>query len=84
MELIVNSEEAAIEGNFCVIQISHSNPLTEVIVGMGKDVYRSTKANIEQFYHSDKELFSFFSGIFCDKIRVSALDAHVIVVYEDV
>jgi hypothetical protein len=83
VELIVSSDEAEIKGNFCVIQISHSNPLTEVIVDMGKDVYRGAKANIERFYSSDKELFNFFSGIFCEKIRVSALDAHVIVVYED-
>tara|TARA_R110002020_G_scaffold21429_5_gene72811 strand:- start:6967 stop:7221 length:255 start_codon:yes stop_codon:yes gene_type:complete len=83
MELIVSSGESEIKGNFCVTQISNSDPITEVVVDMGKDVYRSTKANIERFYSSDKELFSFFSGIFCEKIRVSALDSHVIVVYED-
>ena len=84
MELVANSQNVTITGNFCVNQISHSQPQTEVVVKMGKDVYQGGKANIEKYYHADKELLSFFSGVFCDKIEVSAPDAHVIVVYEDV
>ena len=78
-----SSCDKTIKGSFCVTQISHCCPETEVVVKMGNMEYKSDKANIEKFVEDSKDMFNFFSGVFCEEIEVSAPDAHVIVYYKD-
>ena len=84
--LVVTSGKKKIQGDFCVTQISHSNPETMVKVFMDSVCYMHTKANVEKYAYVGEvghALLSFEHGEFCKEITVEAPDAHVIVIYKD-
>ena len=82
--LVTCSSSNRLRGDFCITQISHSNPDTEVKVMMDDYDYTCNTSNIANFRDKDRDVETFFtSGVFCKEITVDAPDAHVMIRYKD-